>query len=201
MLVLGTHNRSKAAELLQVFSRLPLQLRSLAELSDAIKVYEHGNSFAENAVLKATLQAKHLRQWVLGEDSGLVVDALGGEPGILSARYSGPQASDAANNRLLLERLEGVPLEKRSAAYVCHMAVADPQGTIRAESQGTCKGRIVFQPRGSNGFGYDPLFEVLEYHRTFGELSSLVKSHISHRAKAGYRLVPQLLRLIEEGNW
>lgn len=200
LLVLGTHNRSKAAELVEVFCRLPLQLRCLAEFAEAIKVDEQGDSFAKNAALKATLQAKHLGQWVLGEDSGLVVDALGGEPGIFSARYSGPEATDTSNNRLLLERLEGVPLEKRSAAYVCHMAVADPQGIIRAESQGTCKGRIVFQPRGTSGFGYDPLFEVVEYHRTFGQLSALVKSHISHRSKAAYRLVPQLLRLIEQGD-
>ncbi len=198
MLVLGTRNASKASELVQVFSRLPIVLRTLADFPEAIEVAEHGATFAENAALKATLQAKHLGQWVLGEDSGLVVDALNGEPGIFSARYSGPNATDATNNRLLLERLEGFPLEKRTAAYVCYMAVADPQGVVRGESWGSCKGRIVFEPRGSNGFGYDPLFEVVEYHRTFGELSALVKANLSHRSKAAYRLMPQLLKLIEQ---
>lgn len=201
LLVLGTANRGKLSELVQVFSRLPLQLRSLEDFPEAMKVAEDGDSFAQNARLKATLQAKHLGQWVLGEDSGLVVDALGGQPGVFSARFSGPAATDASNNRLLLQRLKDVPLEGRGAAYVCHMALADPEGNVLAESQGMCKGRIVLQPRGTNGFGYDPLFEVIEYRRTFGELSALAKSHLSHRAKAAYRLVPQLLRLIEKGRW
>ncbi len=136
-----------------------------------------------------------MAHWVLGEDSGLVVDTLGGAPGVFSARFSGPGATDESNNRLLLEKLAGMPLEKRTAHYVCHATVSDPQGQIRAESEGYCHGRIRFQPAGAGGFGYDPLFEIVEYRRTFGELSSTVKAALSHRARAIRALIPRLLEL------
>jgi XTP/dITP diphosphohydrolase len=125
----------------------------------------------------------------------LEVDALGGEPGVFSARYSGLGATDGSNNRLLLARLGGLEPEKRGASFVCHVAVADPGGNILAESDGRCRGLILSAPRGQGGFGYDPLFEIVEYHRTFAELGLAVKAVLSHRARAVCRVVPQLIRL------
>jgi XTP/dITP diphosphohydrolase len=137
----------------------------------------------------------------MADDSGLAVDALGGRPGVFSARYAGEDATNADNNAKLLAELGDLPLERRIAHYVCHVAVADPHGEIRAESADVCRGRIVFEPAGSNGFGYDPLFEVVEYHQTYGQLGPLVKSAISHRARALRSVVPKLLALANSGAW
>ncbi len=197
LLVLGTTNQHKAQELEELLAPLGLELRSLRNFPQAIKVPEEAFTFAENAQAKASQQARHLGQWVLGEDSGLVVDALGGAPGPRSARFAGPNATDQQNNEKLLRELEGVPPQRRSAAYVCHVCVADPWGQIRARAEARCRGRIAQVPRGSAGFGYDPLFEILEYHRTFGELGPVVKSRISHRARALAQLLPQLRHLME----
>jgi XTP/dITP diphosphohydrolase len=201
LLVLGTNNPKKREELRELLEPLGLELRILADFPNAIEVEESGDTFAANAGLKATVQAQHLGQWVLGEDSGLVVDALGGRPGVLSARYSGPGATDESNNGRLLEELAGTPLKNRAAHYVCHALISDPQGQARAESRGECHGRIRHEPAGSGGFGYDPLFEIVEYHRTFGELSPAVKSVLSHRARALRQLVPQIQLLIASGAW
>ena len=197
LIVLGTGNKKKGIELAALFGPLGIDLRTLADFPAAIGVEETGDTFAANAALKAIEQAQHLDRWVLAEDSGLKVDALGGEPGVYSARFSGPDANDQSNNRLLLERLADTPIERRGAGYVCHMTLADPTGTIRAESEASCRGRITLEPRGTNGFGYDPLFEVIEYHRTFGQLAPLVKSQLSHRARASRRLIPKLVTLID----
>lgn len=121
---------------------------------------------------------------------------LNGAPGVYSARYSGDGATDATNNEKLLAALSAISQEKRTACYVCHAVLADPQGEVRAESTGRCGGRIRFAPAGGGGFGYDPLFEVVEYHRTFGELSPAVKSALSHRARAIRQLVPAMLRAL-----
>ena len=155
-------------------------------------VVEDGTTFGENAALKATQTARFLGQWALGEDSGLCVDALDGEPGIYSARFSGEEATDQANNQLLIERLADVPSTRRGAHYVCHVAVSDPEGGVRLSVEANCHGRIVDQPRGENGFGYDPHFLLPEYHRTFGELAAVVKRHLSHRARAFARVIPEL---------
>ena len=199
LLVIGTANRKKARELEELFSPLGLEIRTLADFPQAISVSEEGETFAANAVLKAAQQARHLGHWVLADDSGLMVDALGGAPGVRSARYSGPQATSQTNNRLLLEKLAGTPLPLRTARFVCHMALADPSGTIRAESEASCRGRILLAPEGSGGFGYDPLFEVVEYHRTFGQLGPLVKACLSHRARAARLLIPAIERMKELG--
>jgi XTP/dITP diphosphohydrolase len=177
------------------------ELQSLAELPESVEVEETGDTFAANAALKACQQAQHLNRWVLGEDSGLVVDALGGQPGVYSARFSGPGATDESNNRLLLERLAGVPPERRAAHYVCHAVLSDPSGAIRAEAAGECHGRMRLTPAGSGGFGYDPLFEIVEYHRTFGELGEQVKACLSHRSRAIRQLIPQMLRLVDHSEW
>ncbi len=116
---------------------------------------------------------------------------------MFSARYSGPTANDATNNQKLLEALRVVPREQRGALFVCHICVADPSGAIRGESAASCRGRILFVAGGSEGFGYDPLFEIVEYHRTFGELSPLVKSYLSHRARAAMHIIPLLMELYD----
>jgi len=200
-LVLGTRNRKKGIELAELFAPLGIELLTLADLPESIEVEETGQTFGENAAAKATQQARHLHRWVLGEDSGLCVDALAGAPGVYSARFSGPGATDESNNRLLLEKLGKTPVEKRSAHYVCHATLADPDGNIQGESEGYCHGRIRFEPAGSGGFGYDPLFEVVEYHRTFGELGPAVKAALSHRARAIRQLLPEIQRLIDTGQW
>jgi XTP/dITP diphosphohydrolase len=196
-LVLGTHNKKKRRELEYLLSPLGIELKTLEDFPNALEVEETGDSFQANAALKATVQAKHLDQWVLGEDSGLSVDALDGAPGIYSARFSGPSATDADNNRVLLEKLTSVPLEKRTAWYHCHFTLSDPQGVERIHCEGSCSGRILLKPKGTAGFGYDPLFEIPEYHQTFAELGDAIKSVLSHRARAHRKFVPLLRQLIQ----
>lgn len=201
ILVVGSRNRKKIGELVELLAPHGFQLRTLADYAHAIDVVEDGESFAENAAKKACQQARLLEAWVLGEDSGLCVEALGGAPGIYSARFSGPGATDASNNERLLTQLMGVPRERRGAYYVCHMTLSDPEGNVRIDCEGRCHGRIREQASGAGGFGYDPLFELAEYHRTFGELSGAVKAVLSHRARATRQFVPQLLGLVAAGGW
>jgi XTP/dITP diphosphohydrolase len=200
-LVLGTHNRKKGIELAELLAQHGFEIITLAGLPNSIEVEETGETFAANAALKACQQAKHLHRWVLGEDSGLAVDALEGGPGVYSARFSGPSATDESNNQLLLEKLGKLPLEKRTAHYVCHATLSDPAGNIQAETEGYCHGRIRFQYAGAGGFGYDPLFEIVEYHRTFGELGPTVKAALSHRARAIRQLIPIILKLANDNKW
>ena len=195
-IVLGTHNVKKGAELHEFLVPRGVHLSTLADFPNSIEVVEDGDSFEANAALKATQQAVHLQQWVIGEDSGLSVNALNGAPGIFSARFAGESATDRSNNDRLLLELAEVPLERRSAHYTCHVAVSDPSGQIRLTCEEICRGRIRVQPAGDAGFGYDPLFEMVEYHRTFGQLGSAVKSVLSHRARAMRQFVPQLVQLL-----
>lgn len=201
VLVLGTRNRKKGLELLDLLRPLGVEVRTLADYPEAIEIVEDGDTFAANAKKKAIEQARHLGQWVLGEDSGLCVDALNSAPGVYSARYAGPGATDEANNQRLLKELGGTPLERRTAHYVCHAELSDPQGNIRATAEDYCHGRILFEARGTGGFGYDPLFEVVEYHRTFGELGAAVKAALSHRARALRKIVPEIARRVASGQW
>ena len=194
LLVLGTTNAGKLRELSDLLVPLGIPCESLAGQPGAVEVDETGSSFAENAALKAVQQACALGRWVLAEDSGLVVEALGGAPGIYSARFSGAGATDAGNNALLLERLAGRRAGARAAHYACHAALADPSGRVVATSAGICAGEIAESPQGSGGFGYDPLFIVPEYHRTFGDLSPAVKALISHRARALRGMIPAIVR-------
>lgn len=194
-LVLGTRNRKKGIELAELLAPHGLQVLTLADLPHACEVEEDGETFAANAAKKAIVQARHLGEWVLGEDSGLCVKALGDAPGVYSARYSGLSATDEQNNQKLLAALDQVPWEQRDGYYVCHMTLSDPSGAVRADSEGTCHGRLRREPSGTAGFGYDPLFEILEYHRTFGELGGAIKSVISHRARAMRLFLPQLLAI------
>src|SRR5437660_119785 len=196
VLVVGSRNRKKREEIQEILGDLCMDIHDLTQWPDAPEVIEDGKTFEENARKKASELAMYLCHWVLGEDSGLVVPALNGRPGIYSARYAGKQGDDAANNARLLAELAPLPDDRRSAYYVCTVALSDPQGTVQACVEGRCHGVIVPELRGTGGFGYDPLFLIPEYHRTFGELSARVKHAISHRARALAQLRPMLRRLL-----
>jgi XTP/dITP diphosphohydrolase len=198
ILVLGTRNRKKRQEIVEILGDLAIELRDLSEFPDAPEVEEDGKTFEANARKKAEELAKHLHLWVLGEDSGLVVPGLNGRPGVLSARYAGKHGDDAANNQRLLAELAPLPDDRRAAYYVCTAALANPEGEILAVTEGRCHGVIIREPRGTGGFGYDPLFFIPEYHRTFGELSAPVKHALSHRARALEHLRPHLRRLMSD---
>lgn len=198
-IVLSSRNQKKIGEIAELMAPHGIELVGVESFPDVPEVEEDGDSFAANAAKKATEVAKRLGAWVLAEDSGLCVEALGGAPGIYSARYAGEQGADESNNQKLLSELSAVPTEKRTAYYVCYAVLSDPTGAIRLESEGRCGGRILTEYHGSHGFGYDPLFLVPEYHQTFGQLSSAVKRHVSHRAKAFERLIPRIVRLFDDG--
>ncbi len=197
LLVLASRNLKKSEEIRDLLAPVGFPLKSVAEFPGIADVVENGATFAENAAKKAREVAVATGQWAIGEDSGLRVDALNGAPGVYSARYSGEGATDDRNNAKLQAELRGVPDEKRGAGYVCHVALADPAGAIHLSFEDTCRGRIIAEPRGANGFGYDPYFLVREYHQTFGELSPIVKRHLSHRARAFRRLIPELVKLFD----
>ena len=196
LLVVGTRNRKKLEEIREILGDLGMELRDLSGYPDAPEVVEDGTTFEANARKKATEIARAVGQWTLGEDSGLVVPALNGRPGVHSARYAGTQGDDAANNTRLLAELAPLGPEAHAAYYVCTAALADPAGAIHAVVEGRCYGRIINAYRGEGGFGYDPLFFISEYHRTFGELSPRVKHALSHRGRALLRLRPVLRQLL-----
>ncbi|MBM4000752.1 MAG: RdgB/HAM1 family non-canonical purine NTP pyrophosphatase [Planctomycetes bacterium] len=183
-LVLASHNRKKLAELEAFFRALDCRLLLAADLASLPEPDETGGTFEENAEIKAVAAARGTGCWAIADDSGLLVDALGGAPGVRSARFAGPNASDADNRSRLLDVLRGVPTAERIARFECRLAVSDPEGRVTLRAQGVCRGRILDAPRGSGGFGYDPLFLIPEYHRTFAELPAAVKSVLSHRARA-----------------
>jgi XTP/dITP diphosphohydrolase len=183
-LVVGTHNKKKKLELLDLLKDLEIEVVDLSGFPSAPEVEETGTTFAENAKLKAVQTAVALQEWVLAEDSGLCVPALKGAPGVYSARYARTHGDDQANNQKLLSELAEIPDEKREAFYVCYAVLANPKGDVIAEAEGRCHGRILKELQGAGGFGYDPLFFVPEFHQTFGELSLRVKQALSHRARA-----------------
>jgi XTP/dITP diphosphohydrolase len=196
ILVVGTRNPKKCKEIRENLLGLATKLRDLSVFPDAPEVLEDGKTFEANARKKASELAVPLNHWVLGEDSGLVVPGLQGRPGVHSARYAGKQGDDSANNARLLAELAPLPDDRRAAYYVCTAALSDPQGEVQAVVEGRCHGVILRDARGAGGFGYDPLFFIPEYHRTFGELSSRVKHAISHRGRALAQLRPILRKLM-----
>ena len=207
-LVLATRNRKKGREMLGLIappweanSRLSrVVVHTLDQYPEAPEVVEDADTFSGNARKKAAETARALGQWVLADDSGLSVDAIGGEPGVYSARYAGEHGNDEANNLKLLEALAEVPDALRGGSFICCLALADPSGEIQLEAEGACRGLISRASQGEGGFGYDPLFIIPEYHRSFGELSPLVKQQLSHRARAFGRLRPGLERIIATHN-
>ncbi len=195
VLYLATRNFGKVREIQALLAHLPVDILSLKDLPQAPEIVEDGETFAENARKKAEAVLALTGGVVLADDSGLEVEALQGEPGVRSARYAGEGAADAANNARLLEKLAGVPLHRRSARFCCAVAIAAPgQETVVAE--GYCRGIIALKPRGDRGFGYDPLFLIPAYQKTFGELSPDVKNRISHRSRALNQVLPILEKLL-----
>jgi XTP/dITP diphosphohydrolase len=183
-LLVATNNQGKLRELVQLLSALPLGLRSLAEFPHIAEVEETGTTFTANALLKASAYCRQTGLWTLADDSGLEVAALGGAPGVYSARYAGVGATDAARRKLLLQALAHTDADERRARFVCVIALARPGAHTPDTFTGVCAGRIAHTERGTGGFGYDPLFVPDGYEQTFGELPEEVKQIISHRARA-----------------
>lgn len=183
-LLVATKNTGKIKEMKELLADLPVEIAGLENFENIIEPEETGATFAENAELKANYYALQTGLWALSDDSGLEVEALGGAPGVFSARYAGKNATDAERTAKLLEELAETGDQSRRARFVCVMALADETGAIKFTAEGICEGNIAFAPRGANGFGYDPVFVPDGYEQTFGELSSTVKRKISHRARA-----------------
>jgi XTP/dITP diphosphohydrolase len=195
-LVLGSRNKKKLREMVELLGDLGLDLTDLSPWPDAPEVDETATTFEGNATLKAVKLAPWLKEWTIGEDSGLVVPALGGAPGVHSARYAGNHGDDAANNAKLLAELAAYSGDDRAAYYVSTAVLADPTGHVVTSVEGRCHGFIANEPHGTGGFGYDPLFMVPQYGQTFGELPPEVKQKMSHRANAFRELRPIIVRVL-----
>ncbi|MDC3415696.1 XTP/dITP diphosphatase [Aquibacillus sp. 3ASR75-54] len=180
-LLIATKNKGKVNDFNQLFSKYGIEILSLLDFKEEVEdIEETGTTFFENARIKAETVMKKYHLPVLADDSGLVVDALNGEPGVFSARYAGEEKNDLANVHKVLQRLQGVPKKDRTARFVCVLAVAQPnQPTMY--NKGTCEGEILEVPRGENGFGYDPIFLPRGFKRSMAELSLVEKNEISHR--------------------
>jgi len=201
LVVLASRNRGKISEYRRMLEQAGFSVMGMdqAGADSGLELPEEGDTFEANALQKASALQKITGGWTLGDDSGLEVDALGGAPGVFSARYSGSDergpARDRANCRKLLEELEDIPDDRRTARFVCAIAMPGPGGAV-ITSRGTCEGRIIRTPRGESGFGYDPVFVADGYDRTMAELSMDEKNRISHRGRALRALV---LKLISPG--
>jgi XTP/dITP diphosphohydrolase len=183
-LLVATGNPGKFREIAAELEPLSIRCLSLKDLPPTAECHEEGSTFEENARQKATYYAQATGQTTLADDSGLEVDALGGAPGVRSARYAGQPCDDRANNRKLVQELAGVAPEKRAARFRCVMALADADGNILATTQGAIEGLIIDEARGQGGFGYDPHFLVPRLGKTTAELSQEEKNKISHRGQA-----------------
>ncbi|MEH6954031.1 XTP/dITP diphosphatase [Neobacillus drentensis] len=195
--IIATKNPGKAKEFEHIFSARCIVVRTLLDYPEIPEVEETGVTFEENAILKAEAVSQALGKMVIGDDSGLMVDALEGRPGIYSARYAGEPKNDQNNTDKVLSELKGLPEEKRSARFYCALAVAVP-GQEPMTVSGTCEGRILEERRGTNGFGYDPVFYVPEKGVAMAELSSDEKNKISHRANALKKLDVVLDSILEK---
>ena len=191
-IIFATSNEGKMKEVRSILEDLGMEVLSMKEAGIQVEVVEDGTTFEENAIIKAVEIAKVCGEIVLADDSGLEIDYLNKEPGIYSARYMGEDTSYAIKNKNLIDRLEGVEDEKRTARFVCAIAAAFPDGTVEVK-RGTIEGRIGYEEKGSNGFGYDPIFYVPEYGCTTAELSLEQKNEASHRGKA-LRMMKEVIR-------
>lgn len=183
IMVVASKNRKKAVEMMELLKGLGWRVLSMDEAGVDIEIEEDGLTFEENSYKKAFQVMKATGKTAIADDSGLEVYALGGRPGVFSARFSGEGATDESNNQKLLEMMKEVPEEERGARFVCAATVVFPDGTHFTVT-GECEGRILFEPRGTGGFGYDPLFYVPDLGKTFAQLDAETKNSISHRAKA-----------------
>jgi XTP/dITP diphosphohydrolase len=194
-LLIATHNQGKAREYRELLSDLPLEVTYLDAEGIAHEVAETGATMEENARLKAGEYARLSGLWTWADDSGLEVDALGGAPGLYSARYAGENATDADRYQKLLDALAGVPWNGRSARFRCAVALAMPDGEMRV-TEGVCEGVIAFGPAGTNGFGYDPVFYMPERGATMAQLPQEMKNQVSHRARASQKALALLEEMI-----
>lgn len=182
-LIIATKNRKKLYELRRYLEGVKADIVSLQDFRKTPRIVENGDTFKKNAVKKALVVSRFVSGLALADDSGLVVKALGGRPGVRSSRFAGPRKSDKDNNSKLLKLLARVPPKKRQAKFVCAVAIAD-NGRLVKVIEEECKGLIAFSPKGPYGFGYDPVFLIPKYKKTFGELGLKVKDRMSHRSKA-----------------
>lgn len=196
-IVIASHNLHKIRELRNMLRSLKnLDILSLRDYPNYRLPPETGNTFEENAIIKAEHAAKALGEWVLADDSGLVVPTLGGAPGVYSSRYAGDGATDGDNRKKLVKAMADFDESDRTAYYECFLVLATPEEPIK-KVRGTCEGTILDKERGGNGFGYDPLFLKSDYDKTFAEMDEMTKNRISHRYKAIEKLLPFLESLKE----
>lgn len=195
-IIFATGNEEKMREIREILALLPVEVLSMKEAGIQANIIEDGKTFEENAVIKAKAIAQLSEEIVLADDSGLVIDYLNGEPGIYSARYMGEDTSYRIKNGNLIQRLEGVPDEERTARFVCAIAAAFPDGTVLT-TEGTVEGRIGYEEKGKNGFGYDPIFYLPEYGCTTAQLTEEKKNEISHRGKALRKMVEKLRERVD----
>ncbi|PVE93600.1 XTP/dITP diphosphatase [Priestia megaterium] len=188
-IIIATKNAGKVKDFETLFSPKGFKVKSLLDFSEIEDVEETGVTFADNATLKAEAISSALNKPVIADDSGLAIDALNGEPGVYSARYAGESKDDNANIEKVLQKLNDVPFEKRTARFHCALAIAVP-GKRTEIVEGTCEGHILEEKRGENGFGYDPIFFVEKWRCSMAELSKEQKNQISHRANALKKLAP-----------
>ncbi|MBB2483078.1 XTP/dITP diphosphatase [Bacillus sp. APMAM] len=191
--IIATKNKGKAKEFEKLFSPYDIKVQTLLDFPDVSDIEETGSTFEENAILKAETISKRFNRMVISDDSGLIVDALNGRPGVYSARFAGEEKNDEANIRKVLAELENVPQEDRTARFYCAIALAIPGEETRTVS-GTCEGEILKEKRGTHGFGYDPIFFIKDKGKSMAEISSEEKNLISHRAKA----IQKLISLLED---
>jgi len=198
-LLVASHNKGKVREYAEILGDLGIAWLTLDEAGVTEDVAETEDTFRGNAVLKATAYARQTGLLTLADDSGLEVDALGGRPGVLSARYGGPGTTAVDRYRLLLEELRGVPTERRTARFHCVTALAAPDGTLLGTADGVCEGVITPGPSGDGGFGYDPVFYLPPYGLTMAQLDAAEKNRISHRGRAAAAIAPLLHRVLAGG--
>lgn len=197
-LILSTGNPNKVKEIKDILKDLPIEVLSKDEVGlQSFEIEEDGDTLEQNAIKKAKALKEKVDGIVIADDTGLFVDYLNGRPGVKSARYSGADANSDKNREKLLRELEGVPMEKRSAVFKTVIALATEDGEVRTVT-GECKGHISFELRGNSGFGYDPLFIVDGYDKTFAELGNDIKNRISHRARALDNLKSELTNILKD---
>lgn len=193
--IIATKNAGKAKEFEHIFSQYHITVKSLLDFEEIEDIVEDGETFEENALIKARAIAKQFNQVVIADDSGLEVDALHGRPGVYSARYAGEGRDDQANIKKVLSELEGIPTEQRWARFVCALALVTPEGE-ESVVRGTCEGQILTECLGSEGFGYDPIFYLPELEKTMAQIPKHQKNVLSHRADAFAKLQTILMNLV-----